>query len=215
MILTYEDDFSDADDWTDYSDNDSYDDAIGKSFCADITDILNDLIDESDIIKEDFTSERNMRNHFEKHCLGHSRNKHSTRQNVYYAFNDNSKYCDYEKFISNRFADADVIFGSLYAYDDIIKALKKLFIGNYLIRFGTGCGLRSGGIPVSLSIYAFSSNVTENYQGGNTVDICIKNGGGKTITLYAVDANYLQNKFNNLIKKYCVYTDITDFEFNN
>ena len=77
-----------------------------------------------------------------------------------------------------------------------------MFEGNCSILFGNSCGLYNQSGQTRLGLYAFSSDVTRNYLGGNTVDICIMSGTGRTITLYSVDSYLLENKFNNIVKKY-------------
>ena len=79
----------------------------------------------------------------------------------------------------------------------VLSYLKKLFQGGIVLKFCNSCGLENDDGPINMSLIAFSSNVTKNYNGGNTIDICIKSTRDKTITLYPVDAHLLQNKFNN------------------
>lgn len=219
MILDFEKELIEDyenEDWSDYEDPDyEYDEELGNRFCADIRAVLDEIINESDILEEDFTSSRSMRSHFNSHCLGHDRTKHSRRSNVYYDFTDNSQYCDYERKVTNLINNTLNSIGSLYDYDLIMTYLRKLFQGNFTIRFCNSCGLRNSNGIVSLSLNAFSSDVTKNYNGGNTIDICIKTGNGKTITLYPVDANYLQTKFNSILRTYSNRTNISYFDFNN
>lgn len=219
MILDYEksieEDYDELD-LSDYEDPDYvYDEELGEQFYADIKAVLDEIIDESDILKEDFTSARNMRSHFNSHCLGHDDTKRSRRSNVYYDFTDNSQYCEYERKVTNMINNTLNSVGSLYDYDLIMDYLRNLFQGNFVIRFCNSCDLKNSNGVISLSLIAFSSDVTTNYNGGNTIDVCIKTGNGKTITLYPVDANYLQNKFNSILRTYSDCTDIPHFDFNN
>lgn len=52
---------------------------------------------------------------------------------------------------------------------------------------------------------SYSSNVTKNYKGGNTIDICIKNASDMTISLYPIDAMDAQKRFNNTLANYSQY----------
>lgn len=219
MILDYEntleEDYDELD-LDDYEDPDyEYDEELGEQFYADIKAVLDEIIDESDILKEDFTSARNMRNHFNSHCLGHDISKHSRRSNVYYDFKDNSQYCEYESKVTDLINSTLNSVGSLYDYDLVMDCLRDLFQGNFTLHFCNSCGLRNSSGMISLSLIAFSSDVTTNYSGGNTIDICVKTGNGKTITLYPVDAHYLQNKFNSILRTYSDCTEIPHFDFNN
>ena len=55
---------------------------------------------------------------------------------------------------------------------------------------------------VSLGIHSFSSDVTTNYIGGNTVDICVMSASLRTITLYALDVQFLKSKLLSIFKRY-------------
>ena len=141
--------------------------------------------------------------------------KHSRRSNVYYDFKDNSQYCEYESKVTDLINSTLNSVGSLYDYDLVMDCLRDLFQGNFTLHFCNSCGLRNSSGMISLSLIAFSSDVTTNYSGGNTIDICVKTGNGKTITLYPVDAHYLQNKFNSILRTYSDCTEIPHFDFNN
>ena len=211
MKLFLEDDF----DYDDYEDPDyNFNEEIGKDFEKELSIILNDFIRESDNLGENFTSNGNSNIHYKKHCLGKDRNKVSTRTNVYYDFNDRSKYCEYEKEVSHRINESRNEVASLQDYSLIMKYIRKLFEGDFVINFCNSCGLKNSEGVINMSLLSFSSDVTTNYSKANTIDICIRTGTRRTITLYPVDANYLQNKFNNIIKKFSPY-EVDDFEFNN
>jgi phosphoribosylformylglycinamidine (FGAM) synthase-like amidotransferase family enzyme len=82
--------------------------------------------------------------------------------------------------------------------------MRKLFEGNITVMFANSCGLNNGR-PINLSFHAYATNVTTNYSGGNTVDVCIKSGNGKTITLYTVDAYAVERKLNSIVGNYSDY----------
>ena len=204
------------DDEFDYNVSDEgYDEKLGEEFANDILSILNELVDDPVSIEEDFTSPKNWKDHYRHHCLRGIPGRKSNRHLVYYDFNDPSKYAEYEKKLSSEIESSDYKIGSLYDYETITKYLRKLFEGNITVVFCNSCGLHNISGTVNLSIHAFSSNVTKNYSAGNTVDVCVKSARNKTITLYPVDANYLQAKLNNIIKKYSGRIDVDNYEFNN
>lgn len=209
-----DDDFYDPEDDMDFTEYDSSNDEIAEEFAEELFAVLNDIIQDSSDLNEDFTSGGNMNKHYIKHCLGKNLNKTSTRQNVFYDFNDRSKYCAYEKEISHKINNSRNEVASLFDYSIIMRYIRKLFEGDFVINFCNSCGLRNSNGTINMSLISFSSDVTTNYSAANTIDICIKTAAHRTITLYPVDVNYLQNKFNNIIKRFSVY-EIDEFEFNN
>lgn len=214
MKLTYNEEFDD-DLELDFDGDDGCDPEISEMFAKDLQNVLYDILNIDSNIQEEFVSGVCLRKHFSKHCIGNSDTKQSKRSKVYYDFDNNSKYSDYEKQISRRIEDTDYRIGSLYDYNTILKYLRKLFEGDVCILFCNSCGLDNGGRTINVAILSFSSEVTTNYNKGNTVDICVRTASGKTITLYPVDANYLQNKLNNIIKEYSKFEDVEQYNFNN
>ena len=210
MKLVSEDFYDDFD----YTDDSDYDAIVGEEFEKELRIILDDIINNSSDLNEEFTSGGNLNKHYRKHCLGTDPNKTSSRQNVYYDFNDRSKYCDYERTITHKINNSTNDVCSLYDYSLIMRYLRRLFEGNFVINFCNSCGLRNETGIINMSLISYSSNVTKNYSSCNTIDICIRNNLGRTITLYPVDANYLQNKFNNILHRFSEYEG-DDFEFNN
>lgn len=204
---------NDDDDLNYEFDDYTYDDEIGEKFAKELEVILNELLENSGIVAENFTSLEGLRYHFRKHCLARIPNRKSDTHNVFYDFNDNSKYAQYEKTITDRVNSTDYNIGSMYDYELILKCLRRLFEGNVCITFCRSCGLKKDGKPIILSILSFASNATTNYL-KNTLDICVKAKNGRTITLYPVDAHYFQNKLNNIITTYGNYTG-DRIEFNN
>lgn len=200
-------------DFDDYDiDEPNYKTDVAEEFEKDITNFLNYIINLSGNLEEEFTSTTNLRQHFNKYCLGHNQNKHSTRGRIYYDFNDNSKYSQYEKTLSEKIERTKYQIGSLYDYDTILRYIKKLFEGNITVRFCNGCGIRRNGL-INISFHSFASNVTKNYSGGNTIDVCIKNGSGKTMSLYAIDVHDVERRLNNTLANYSTYNG--QFLFNN
>lgn len=195
-------------------DYEDFDEIVGEEFAKDILEILNDLIDMSDIMEEDFISTKCLSDHFRKHCLGKDIKRRSTRTNVYYDFKDNSQYREYEKHISEIVNKTDYTIGSLDQHDLIMKYFTKLFEGNVAVEFCNSCGLQNKNGKVSLSVIAYSSDVTTNYTNSNTIDVCIKGKGRRTITLYPIDAHELEKKLNRIFKKYGGYSG-NNFAINN
>lgn len=176
-------------------------------FANGVFDLIQGLIDsESTIVTEEFTSRSNLMVHFHKHCIGNSSNRVSNRQNIYYDFTNVNQYKDYEDKLSAKIyelsASSKNQIGSLLDTEKLNRALRKLFEGNQFVIFPASCEFKRDGKSVTVVIHSFSSNVTKNYHGGNTVDLIIMSAHKKTVTVYPVDANYLENKLNNLILNY-------------
>ena len=190
------------DDEIDEYEDENYDSEFATIFEKGIRKFLDDLISQSDFLEEKFTSNRSLLSHFNKHCLGHSGDKRSTRGKIYYDFNDNSKYSTYEKNLTQKIKDTKYAIGSLYDYDTILDYMRKLFEGDITVVFSNSCGINNNGI-ISISFHSFASNVTKNYRRGNTIDLCIKNASGRTISLYPIDAYDVENRLNNTLKRYC------------
>lgn len=178
-----------------------YDENVAMSFEKDIREFLDYIISSTDDPNEQYTSEAGLIKHFKKHCIGHDKNKKSTRKNILYDFNDNSKYSDYENIISEKISNTPYIIDSLYDYKIILKYLRKLFEGNVTVKFNNGCNIRKKGL-LNLSFHAYATDVTTNYKRGNTIDLCVKNPYNKTITLYAIDAYDVERRLNNTLKRY-------------
>ena len=194
-----------------YNEETGYSDDVVKEFAKEFTDFLNYCMLQSDIIKEDFVSQRCLLNHFTKHCIGHT-NKKSTRGRILYDFNDNSKYSTYEKGISSKIQDTNYKIGSLYDYPTIMKYMRKLFEGNITVQFCNSCCINHNG-PINLSFISYANDVTKNYTGGNTITMCIKNDRHKTISLYAIDAHDVEKRLNHTLQKFANFN--SNFTFNN
>lgn len=191
-----------------------------EKFAKELFDFLQEVIEEEDTgtLTEQFMSDRGATEHFHRHCLGHDRTtRTSNRQTVYYDFRDVSQYKEYERTLNvgSREASGSNIQGfvSLLDRESIEKWFRKLFEGNKYIAFTSECGFHNSHGRISILIHAFASNVTRNYQSGNTLDIMIRATNGRTITLYAVDANYFENKINSIIRRYHD-DDIESFHIN-
>lgn len=197
----------------DYKDP-GFDIDIADNFSKDIYYLLDELVEKSNVLNETFISPKCRDIHYKEHCKGDNKDKKSRRTKVYYDFIDKGQYVEYEKHISSLIANTEYNISSLNDYEMIISYFRKLFEGNVIIRFSNSCGIRNKYGPVNISLHAFSSNVTTNYPVANTIDICVKSTRDKTITLYSVDAHYLQTKINNIINKYSSYTG-KKFHFNN
>lgn len=189
----------DDEDWVD----ENYDEEIAKSFAKDMENFLYSIIAQDEILEEEFVSPRKLRMSFDKHCKGHS-NKRSTRGRILYDFTDNSQYVEYEKALGHKIKETEYAISSLRDYNTVIKYMRKLFEGNAIVWFTNGCNLNNQG-TISIAFNAFSSNITRNYRGGNTIDICVKNNSYKTISLYAVDAQDVEKRLNITINKYSDY----------
>ena len=185
---------------------------VSDAFAEDLSELINELI--RDELTEQFVSRKDLSVHFKRHCIGKSKNKKSTRQKVFYDFTNINDFSNYENIINKKCINSDICIGSLTNTVVILKAFRKLFEGNYTIEFSTRCGFENNNGPVDICINSFATDVTENYMDGNTVNIVILSKSMNTISMYAVDANYLENKFNSIVAKYSKNKQIQKFSFN-
>lgn len=176
------------------------------TFGDNIFSIVQNLINPE--LNEEYTTETGLMNHFKKHCI---RADHvSSRQNVYYDFTDVNDYSNHEleisEYIDTVIDHNDKMFiTDIYDTDKLIKSFRKLFAGNETLVFSLSCGFHNKFGLVRICIHSFATKYTENYL-HNTVDFLIQAPDRKTISLYPIDANYLENKINNEIAK--IPTDI-------
>lgn len=152
-------------------------------------------------LTEAFKNNEKLRIHYEDHCLANNPKHISSRNTVYYDFNNIHDYSQREIMLSNKALGGDGIgILSLQDVDYVMKAFRKLFEGNCTLLFSKMCGLTDAdGNSVGIVLNSFATDATTNYL-QNTVDyLVIKNN--RTSTLFPLDINYLQNKFNNIVKK--------------
>ena len=169
-------------------------------FANSIYDLFQSIIADNNI-NEEFKSNYSLNNHFNKHCIGKHLDRRSTRTHIYYDFKNVNEYKEYEQFIRTKVLQSDYIISSLEDSDNILKYFHNLFMGNKSIYFTRSCGFNVEGKIINLGLYAFSSDKTDNYLGNNTVTLIILNKND-TLTMYPIDADYLETKLNNIIKKY-------------
>lgn len=180
------------------------------AFANEIKAVFQELIDsEERSIEENFRSRSRLVEHFNKHCLGLRTDRQSRGQRVFYDFRYINQYKDRE---DRLIADVDFLrhssknlIPSLVEEDEVIKSFRNFFEGSKYLIIPAREGLKRDGKEINLVLHSFSSDVTTNYHAGNTVDLLIMDANIRTITLtmYPVDANYLENKLNNIINKYC------------
>lgn len=169
-------------------------------FGDNIFSILQELVDTE--LTEEFTSNVGLTYHFNRHCIKPGRR--STRQTVYYDFTDESDYSQYENYLSNETIKivnnkTGLFINDLYDTAKILKAFRKLFEGNKTLVFGLGCGFHNTTGSIRICLHSFAADYTTNYL-NNTIDVLIQAPDNKTISLFAVDANYLENKINSEIR---------------
>lgn len=173
------------------------------AFGDNVFSFLQDLI-EDEKIKEDFNNQNQLVIHFKKHCLRNITGRKSVRTNVYYDFTDVQEYSMHEETISAKTISARnnvvMFINDLYDVEKVIKAFRKLFEGNQTLVFGLACGFHNENSSVRLCLHSFATEYTRNY-GQNTIDFLIQTPDDKTISLYAIDANYVETKINNEISK--------------
>ena len=171
-----------------------------EAFAKEIYNIFQEIIDEEERLAEEFTSKNSLKNHYKKHCLCGRSDRISTKSNIYYDFDNINDYKDYENFVTSFIDNTDLRIKYL-GDDNINKYFHKLFEGNQAVYFTGFCDFRNSNGLVTILVRAFASDKTQNYKNGNTVNFVILQRN-KTVTMFPVDAHYLQTKINNVITKY-------------
>lgn len=166
-------------------------------FANGLKELMEDIFKCEDLT-ENFGDNDKLKNHYHRHCLAKDLRKVSKRASVYYDFNDVSQYRQHEKYLTSLIRDPSThSIDSLLNTGSVIKAFRKLFEGNQTLIFSISCGFVSNqGEPVNILFNSYATDVTQNYP-GNTINFLIYSRYTKT--LFPIDANYLQNKFNNLV----------------
>lgn len=181
----------------------NYKEGETDKFADAVLDLLVSLVDKDDLtLTEKFTSKKSLFTHFDYHCVG-AINKKSTRTNVRYDFTKVQQYHKYERELNKEFRQPNVaIIDTLYDEKTVIKAFRKLFEGGKYLLFSSLCGFRNQLGKVYIGLNSFANNVTTNYGRANTINVIVLTQTLETITLYPVDASYLETKFNHIIKLY-------------
>ena len=159
--------------------------------------LIEDIFEHEDLI-ENFSDNNKLKNHYHRHCLANDPRKISKRASVYYDFNNIGQYRQYERYMTSLIRDpATDSVNSLLDTKLVIKKFRKLFEGNKTLIFSISCGFTSNQKePVNILFNSYATDVTQNYP-DNTINFLMY--GRHTKTLFPLDANYLQNKFNNLV----------------
>lgn len=165
---------------------------------------LQELIEElyvGEELNEDFKDRSKLYDHFRRHCYAKDPTKKSKRVSVYYDFKDISLYMEREKHFKHVIRSLDTLgIDTLVDVDKVLKCFHKLFEGDCSIVFSPTCGfISTTGESVGILLHAYANDVTKNY-GQNTIDFMMYEHYTKT--LFPIDANYLENKFNNLVTKW-------------
>ena len=176
-------------------------------FAESVYDLIQHIIDsENRGVEEAFTSKDNLENHYDWHCLA-GKKRISSPTNIFYDFDKLEKYKDLENKINGKFINAlrdkrSIQINSLYDVEDITKGFRKLFEGDFTLVFSSLCGFKNLSGPVTITFVSFASDCTQNYKTGNSIHCLVSGRNTKTVTLYPIDANYVENKFNSFIRKY-------------
>ena len=188
-----------------YGDREVSDEITGDAidFADGIFGIFQDIVDREDSsISEEFTSQSNALYHFTRHCMGNK--KKSRRSNVHYDFTKLEDYLNHEDKVSKLSVSAreskNLLIEDLTETDNVVKLFCKFFGGGKTLVLGLNCGFSNKNGPVRICLHSWATSFTTNYS-QNTVDFIIQAPDDKTITIYPIDANYLEAKINNEIKK--------------
>ena len=153
-------------------------------------------------IDEDFTSKNSLQVHFNKHCLGESTNKVSTRNNIYYDFTNIRQYEELENQLITVFRSWETPkVTSLKNIEEVRNLFKKFFEGDSYLVITPFCGMHNQYGYVAVGLHCYADAYTTNY-GKKTIDLAILTENASTVTLYPVDVTYLETKLNNIIKNH-------------
>lgn len=166
------------------------------------------LADVDDELVENFTSEKNAEAHFTKHCMGTARRK-SSRSSVFYDFSALDEYLAHESAISSAAEETKYQIADFIPLDYFYKVMREFFAGGKTVVLLSTCDLTNKHGRVEIVLHSWASDVTKNYR-QNTVDFLVRTLDHDTITLYPLDANYLQTKLNSIISS----SGIPDIELN-
>lgn len=213
-LMELDEEYIEYDDWAeDTSDKEYTHEEI--EFAFDFYDFIQDLIFTEDSINEEFLTQENLLVHYRNHCLHGNKKLKSVRTHIYYDFETVDEYSSYEKQILSKFNSSSLIINSLYEKDKVIKLTRKLFEGGKCLVFTPSCGfVDESGQQVYLGIYAFSTDKTTNYSKNTVSLIVVKLNKIHTKTIYSIDANYLETKLNNIIKKHTNPKQDVEIKFN-
>lgn len=209
-------------DLDDYLDDeiDIFDDPYGEPFTDEEASLANDLFNLfQEIMDNGFTSvdegfknQQSLTDHYGKHCLAGDPNRHSTKRDIYYDFNDENKYRMYENALQVKMQNTK---NRVPTFNDtalVLKLMRKLFEGSQCVLFTTSCGLQNTNGSTMLGLHAYANDVTENYQLGNTIDVIALDAKFKTLTLYPVDSMRVESRLNSIIRNYSSFAGA--FKFN-
>lgn len=162
--------------------------------------IIQSIVDSEQPLQEKFTSPKNADAHFDLHCYTDSCK--SDRHTVYYDFTDVEGYKSRENFVDSQVKSTigtPMYITNLVDLKQILKAFHKLFEGSQTLVFSTSCGFRNKG-RVIVAFHSWATDCTTNY-GQNTLDFVIQTPDGKTITMFPIDANMVENQINKQIDR--------------
>lgn len=180
-----------------------------EDFAENIYKIVQDILDsEQRDLSEAFTSKSCCEQHFKWHCLAGKDNRRSTHTNIYYDFDNRDKYRLLEDSLStwvrgslNSEKRLNFIW-SLMDTASVLEGFRRLFEGSTALYFSPTCGFKNEAGPVGIAFITFANNYTQNYTRGNTIHCLVQGKNGKTITLYPVDADQMEKKFNGYVRDY-------------
>lgn len=182
-----------------------------EEFAGEVFAFIQNLIDsEPKDLTEAFTSSSSLEDHYGWHCLADRPKKKSisTRTNIFYDFRDLDLYRELEEQLNDQVLKAPAegknsatIF-SLLDTNKVLKGFRGLFEGSYILTFAGACGFKNAVGHVAISFISFANEYTKNYRSANTIHCLIMGRNNRTVTLYPIDASYVEHKFNSFIKNY-------------
>ena len=166
----------------------------------DVFDLFQDIINQEELLEEEWTSDSNENKHFKKHCVGKTK-KHSILSNVRYDFTNIQDFDNYSDKILKEVTKPDFRITTLYDIKKVFDALNILSQKDTNILFTSSCGFENHVGIVNIGIHSFANESTTNYN-KDTIDIIILSNHDEIISIYPIDISRINNKFKSIIKKY-------------
>lgn len=173
---------------------------VSDEIAEELYDFFYDLISNESNLNESWISDQCLDSHFRTHCI--KGDKKSRRSSVYYDFTSVDELKEYENKILHNVLNPDYKIISLYNTKEVFSALSELTTQPTDVLFDIHCGFKNSRGDVQIGLNSFADDVTTNYPNANTVNLLIISKADETISMYAVDANYIETKIKNIINNH-------------
>lgn len=169
-----------------------------KALAHDLFELFQELVNKDSQLTEKFHNKDKLLNRYKTHSLANVPGRVSVYDRVYYDFTDKNKYGNYEYSQQAKMQTTKNVIPTLNNTELVVKNMRTLFEGERYVLFTTSCGFEYNNGHTMLGLHSFSSDVTTNYKRENTIDVIVFDACFTTLTMYPVDAHYLETRFNEI-----------------